>query len=84
MAACKSCSAPILWLRNPKTGRMAPIDAASRPNGQIGVDLERQEYALCPAAMSRVECGVHAHHHTNHFATCPFAAMHHKTTRGKP
>ena len=71
MAACKSCGAAILWRRNPKTGRMAPIDAAASPRGTIGVDGEC--YALCNAAMSHVECGVHREHHTNHFATCPQA-----------
>lgn len=81
MAACKSCGAAILWRRNPKTGRMAPIDAAASPRGNIGIGPET--YELCNAKLSRVECGEHNGHHTNHFATCPQAAMHHKT-RGKP
>jgi len=80
MAACKSCGAAILWRRNPKTGRMAPIDAAASPRGNIGVDTE--SYALCNAAMGHVECAEHREHHTNHFATCKFANLHHRSRRG--
>ena len=79
MAACKSCAEPIIWRRNPKTGRMAPIDAEPSRKGNIGIT--ETDYALCNAAMAHVECGEHKAHYTNHFSTCKFANMHHRSRR---
>ncbi len=68
-SACKSCGAPIDWLKHEKTGKRAPIDVAPSPNGSCLVNLEEGSYRI---AFERSSGTLY----TSHFATCPHAGQH--------
>lgn len=72
---CRSCRAPVVWLRHPATGKTAPIDAEPSPDGTILVDAGRGTYQIGKEPARGNFPGLL---HTNHFATCPQAAAWHK------
>lgn len=66
---CRSCKAPVFWLRNSATAKMAPIDALPSDKGNIEIDREMGIYRVLglPAREGRKDL------HTNHFSICPQA-----------
>ena len=66
-----SCGASVWFLRHERTGKVAPINVAPTPGGNIAVDLATCVYRLIPAC-DRQEGALH---HTNHFMDCPVAAV---------
>jgi hypothetical protein len=70
---CRSCNAPVLWLRHEETGKTAPIDAAQdRERGNILINMDAGTYHIVPASGRDAE---RDWLHTNHFATCAFAPI---------
>ncbi len=70
---CRSCGAPVYWLRNGATGASAPIDAHPSAQGNCLLALAdgaSGSYTLVPAASRPAYAGTL---HTSHFATCPDA-----------
>ncbi|HET8906727.1 MAG TPA: hypothetical protein VFN11_07160 [Ktedonobacterales bacterium] len=59
---CRSCSANVYWLKNDKTGKIAPIGAMATEAGNIEIDVGKQTYRVVGKQPGR---------HTNHFVTCP-------------
>lgn len=72
-ARCKSCNALIMWLRNDRTGKMSPIDAAPNINGNCLV-LDDDEHYHVLAKIDAIAQDP-SRIYTNHFATCPEAAQ---------
>lgn len=70
---CRSCGTPVYWLAHSRTGKRAPIDIEEGFGGNIAVDLDSETYSLVPKGTSPSP-----NRHRNHFATCAFAASHHK------
>jgi len=72
-AKCKSCGAFIFWITTP-SGKKTPIDA-NKSNGSAVWVLD----ANASGGLSwRLTSGVG---HASHFATCPNAEQHRKSTR---
>jgi hypothetical protein len=71
LANCKSCGAPIRWIRM-TSNKMMPIDAQPSPAGTVeivdgyGYVVKTKEPSLLPGE----------ERYTSHFATCPNAAQH--------
>lgn len=76
MSTCKSCGASVVWCRNEKTGRLAPIDAMPCPSGEGNIavfecpETDEDLYRIVPEG----ELGDLKH--TSHFVTCPQAKQH--------
>lgn len=66
---CRSCGAKIYWLKNDKTGKPAPIDAAPSVGGNIEIDLAAQTYRVV-GKPELLRTPGYPHRHTNHFQTC--------------
>lgn len=68
---CKSCDAPILWVRT-GTGRLMPLDAVPTDTGNVLIvdDIAGVYPDIDPALKLK--------RYTPHFATCPGAAAHRK------
>lgn len=67
---CRTCGAPIFWLKHERTQKAAPIDARTDPSGNIRIDLVTRTYRMASAS----ERETHKDWlHTNHFMTCPDA-----------
>jgi hypothetical protein len=73
IAHCRSCDAPILWLRHARTGKRAPIDAEPVPEGNIVVG-DDGTYVTLNAAQAAEVASRGGPLHFNHFMTCPDAA----------
>jgi hypothetical protein len=71
---CKSCKAPIYWLRNITSLKSAPIDAepAEDGKGNCLIDLEHSEYRVLGMRERQIHNAneKHAPLHKNHFVTC--------------
>jgi hypothetical protein len=68
---CKSCAASVYWLRHLEKGGIAPIDVEPTEKGNISINLEDGTYQSVPKAEREGKTL-----YTNHFATCPTAALH--------
>lgn len=83
---CRSCSAEILWVVWPKSGKRMPVDAVPdmRPppkGGDLVLALHGGEFgALHVEKYSPQRHDSKRNRYTSHFATCPNAAEH----RGRP
>jgi len=66
MANCRSCNAPILWIRTPG-GKLTPLDA--KPEKRYVLNLTHG--GDVPGASLEPT-------YVSHFATCPNAAKHRK------
>lgn len=78
---CGTCKALIYKLRSVTTGKTGPMDAQTRVDGNVEVDLEAGTYDVLGGARLKA-----AHEgmwgpdggpkllHTSHYATCPDAA----------
>lgn len=69
---CESCNAPILWLRNNKTGKPAPIDAPPSENGNCKVYSETHYQVLAGEGLKNAR-SLKSLLNTSHFFTCPEA-----------
>lgn len=67
-SACRSCGAPIYWLKHETTRKLAPIDEMPSPHGNCLVNLQDSTYRLALGQAGTL--------YTNHFATCPQASQH--------
>jgi len=68
---CKSCGAPILWLRYVKTEKATAIDEKPVLGGSIIIHPDGETYLIAsPAAR------IGNYLHTNHFQTCSSAEQH--------
>lgn len=69
VARCSACQAPILWREHVGTGKRAPIDLASTPDGNV--------LLVAPSAYTVISPGgtfpEGEPRFTNHFQTCPNA-----------
>ena len=72
-ALCRSCGAPVYWLRHARTGNLAPIDIEEGFGGNITIDLWREEYTIVPKGSAPS-----SDRHRNHFSTCEYGSKHHK------
>ena len=65
---CRSCHAKIYWLKNERTGKLAPIDKDPAPDGSGNIEVEdgRGIYRVVGKGPGR---------HKNHFVTCPAAGV---------
>ena len=77
-ATCKSCGAPILWIRT-RRGKLAPVDAQPLQRYLIAEDEDND-----PDPSREAPYGELVRVYTSHFETCPNAAQHRKsgTRRG--
>ena len=78
--ACKRCGAPMVWAKNPETGKALPIDAAPDANGNIALEVgyENGKADLFANVLTGDELerepGGKRPLHKSHFATCPAAS----------
>lgn len=63
---CKSCNAPVIWVRMAASGRPAPLDATPVLQGNI-IIRDGQGHVVDATYPSEAR-------HLSHFATCPQAA----------
>lgn len=73
---CRSCEAPILWVKWPRSGKSMPVDAAPAPAGTVVLTLHRGEELLAEKYEANRHHG--RNRYTSHFATCPNASQHRK------
>jgi hypothetical protein len=71
---CRSCGKKILWLKNEKTGKLAPInaypqDADSMVEGNVAIDPHEKTWRVVPAEeLDHFGPGMLR---LNHFTDCP-------------
>jgi hypothetical protein len=75
---CRSCSAPIYWLRNDTTGRPAPIDVRPVQDGPVIITADGGQLHYHVLSKAEKDAGVSVTRYANHFQTCPNAKQHHK------
>jgi hypothetical protein len=79
---CRSCKAPILWVRS-EHGNLLPVDEAPNPKGTIiiknGVGFTLSKRNLFELVVSEDEP-----RYISHFATCPEAPRWRKGNRDVP
>jgi hypothetical protein len=63
---CRTCHAPILWLAHAVTQRLAPIDLAEDPAGNVVIDVDAGTYRVLAKAEE-----YQGPRRTNHWQTCP-------------
>lgn len=76
IAQCRSCKAPILWLRSATSGKPMPVDAEPSPEGTILRTGPNGELARVIRAGDAVDSS--QPRYTTHWATCPHADQHRK------
>lgn len=72
MSKCRSCGAPVRWVKT-RTGALMPIDEAPDPAGNVGIDKEGVAVIL---AREKLKQGWGGLLYRSHFATCPNAKQH--------
>lgn len=76
--SCRSCSAPILWVKWERSGKSMPVDARPNPSGEIILTLRGGRMGTLFAEKLRrgdqVEPG--RNRYSSHFETCPNAKQH--------
>lgn len=79
-ASCRSCTAPVRWVRIKNTSKLMPLDAEPDPLGLVEVLDELAgpgtPYAVVHGQQTLLDDG---NRYTSHFATCPQAAQWRKT-----
>lgn len=78
MNRCRSCGAEVLWLKNRRTGKRAPIDRDPSAGGNVIAYLLDQTYRVLSADECEIAKADGMDLHTNHFVTCPQAGQWHK------
>lgn len=76
MSRCRSCGAPVRWIRSATTGKNMPLDAEPTSDGNILIDtLGLAHVHASPTAA--IERGIPDQpRYLSHFTTCPDAAAH--------
>jgi hypothetical protein len=69
MSVCKSCDAPIRWVKMAATGKSMPLDVQRSASGNIVLD---EKTGLGGFALP----GDERPRYVSHFATCPNAKQH--------
>lgn len=81
MAQCRSCHAPVMWAKNDKTNKPAPLDDLPSPEGNI-VLLAVVDSTGDPIyhVLTKKDRAERAHEgrqkYTSHFSTCPNRVQH--------
>lgn len=78
---CRSCGDPVIWLKNTRTGKRAPIDAEPDPAGNIVTFPDDGTYTVLGPSERAEATAEGVALRTNHFATCPQAGQWHKATQ---
>ena len=69
---CRSCGAPVFWLRNITTGKVAPIDAGPTERGNVEIVWADLVYAVVPRwRLDAAREAAGGRLYTSHFITCP-------------
>lgn len=75
-ATCRSCEAPVFWIKTAATGKAMPLDATPNPDGNVvirgGLAHVLKHGDLLVQGERRF---------TSHFATCANAAQHRKAKK---
>lgn len=76
LGTCRWCGADIMWLKHPKTGKLAPIDLHPVPGGNIAVDTKHGTYTVISRDeltlfdTTRADEDANPNLHLNHYVTC--------------
>ena len=75
MSYCRSCGAPIKWIRT-KNGKPHPVDPAKHYiiKGEGSATLVTEAGTFIRGEFVSVEEGANGEGYTSHFATCPNAS----------
>lgn len=74
VAACRSCSAPIIWTQT-EAGKRMPLDARTTPEGNWTISRRRDIPRAIYVGDAAPELAADDRHHA-HWATCPNADQH--------
>lgn len=74
ISACRSCSAPILWVEMP-SGKMNPLDVYPQPTGDWAID-DRSTPPKAGRIVRDPNAAEPVLGYVSHFATCPNAKTH--------
>ena len=84
-ATCDSCGAPIEWARFATSGKPVPLDVGLVDNGNLELVERRDAGEAIVRLLGRVELEAARERGTplrrTHFATCPNAAAHRRSSR---
>ena len=77
-ATCRSCSALVLWVEWPSSGKKMPIDVSKYDDGSVVVNMVGGEYGKL--TVEKYDAARHEgrNRYKSHFATCPNASAHRK------
>lgn len=73
-AECRSCQAPIFWVRTAATDSLMPLDWLATVNGNVAIDDNGKANIIRRDLYT--DQSVIGDRYTSHFATCPNAAKH--------
>ena len=78
MANCGGCGLRVIWLRNIRTNRMQPINAAPSSGGNIMIHTDTKTgapvgFSVLTASQKEARSGQQQELYTSHFSTCPEA-----------
>lgn len=73
MAKCRSCEAPMVWVKTAANGRLMPLDPKPVPDGNVVLLASRDEQGvrLVRVLAHGEDPGPDAKRYISHFATCP-------------
>lgn len=74
MTRCRSCQAPVRWVRMQTSGRSMPLDPDPHPDGNVAINDEGQGVSVKPRYAAVTGEPVYR----SHFASCPDAGAHRK------
>lgn len=72
MSQCRSCSAPIIWIKTSATGKPMPLDRDPVPDGNVVI---RDGLAVVLTAEESPDT---TRRFLSHFSTCPDGKAHRK------
>lgn len=75
---CRTCGAPVVFLRHIRTGKVAPIETTPSPDGDVAVGAQ---YMIVPALQRDAYRARGELLYKNHYATCPQARFWHAESR---
>lgn len=75
LGRCRTCHAPILWVRMAGSGKANPLDPEPREDGNIVLDDEGDAVYLRPR-----QGGSALVTYVSHFSTCPDSKQHRRTS----